>query len=107
MMKILSKAVGELVQEEYSRASEQHGAHHHSPHEAYAVIKEELEEAQHEIAIVEDKLNHDFWKAVRTDDVYGCKVNAEIIQKRAEAAAAEMIQVAAMALKAQQGFEEE
>lgn len=106
MMKILSKAVGDLVQQEYALASEQHGPRFHSLHEAYAVMKEELEEAEHEFDIAKDKLDEDFWRGVRFDSELKCEKNAQLIQERAEKAAAEMIQLAAMAYKAQRGFEE-
>ena len=106
MMKILSKAVGDLVQQEYALASEQHGPRFHSLHEAYAVMKEELEEAEYEFDIAKDKLDKDFWRGVRFDSELECKNNAQLIKERAENAAAEMIQLAAMAYKAMQGFEE-
>lgn len=104
MMKKLQDGVKVLIDQEYALASGQYGDKHHSPHEAYAVIKEELEEAQDEIEIVEDKLD-EFWKAAKRDFYYGCKMNADVIYKRAMAAACEMIQVAAMAHKALQGYE--
>lgn len=103
-MKKLTTEVTDLIDREYGRAAEQHGAKHHSPHEAYAVIKEELEEAQEEIEIVDDKLG-EFWEAAKRDFLYGCNLNAGIIYKRAMNGACEMIQVAAMAKKALQGYD--
>lgn len=103
-MKKLTTEVTDLIDREYGRAAEQHGVKHYSPHEAYAVIKEEIEEAQDELEVVEDKLD-EFWKAAKRDFLYGCNLNAEIIYKRAMSGACELIQVAAMAKKALQGYE--
>lgn len=104
MMKKLIESVDLIVNEEYDRASKDHGERFHSQHEAYAVIKEEMEEAQEEIEIVDDKLG-EFWEAAKRDFLYGCNLNAGIIYKRAMNGACEMIQVAAMAKKALQGYE--
>jgi len=104
MMKILKADVERLVQEEYARASDQHGARFNSPHEAYSVMKEEFEEAVAECNIVNGVLNVEYWNSVKQDSDYiGNKVAGEI-QKYAINAACEMIQLAAMALKAQKGY---
>lgn len=99
MMKKLLNEVDRLVEMEYALASEQHGARFHSAHEAYAVMKEEADEAQDEIEIAVNRLG-EFWRATKRDFEYGCDCNAKIIEKKAKLAAAEMIQLAAMAYKA-------
>ena len=106
MMSKLKKAVTQLVLDEYGLASEQYGEKHHTPHEGYAVILEEFEEAQHEERILEDKLE-DFWEGAKADSELACKLNAKTIKERAINAACEMIQVAAMAHKALRGYEVE
>lgn len=95
----IKEGVTQLVKQEYALASEQHGGTFKSYHEAYAVMKEEVDEAMHEGNIVEDKLNDDFWRTVKADFPFGCELNAKIIMTRAIDAACEFIQVAAMAYK--------
>ena len=106
MMSKLKKAVSQLVLDEYGLASEQYGKQHHTPHEAYAVMLEELEEAQDEERILEDKLD-EFWRGAKSDSELCCQKNAKAIKERAINSACEMIQVAAMAHKATQGYEVE
>ena len=101
----LIKEVTQLVDAEYNRAAEQHGKLHHSMHEAYAVMKEELEEAQEQIYHTDNFLNDDFWQCVMADGASTGRMFANCIRDHAIAAAAEMIQVAAMAQKAMLGFE--
>lgn len=107
MMKILKADVERLVKEEYDRASKQHGERFHSPHEAYAVMLEELEEAKDEFDEAKHIMSRLFWFYVNCDNFRGCVDAAKIIQHAAENAAAEMIQLAAMAHKAQKGYENE
>lgn len=106
MMSKLKKAVSQLVLDEYALASEQYGEKHHTPHEGYAVILEEFEEAQHEEGVLEDKLE-EFWRGTKNDSELCCQLNAKEIKERAIKAACEFIQVAAMAHKALQGYEVE
>lgn len=103
MTKLIDE-VTQLVDKEYDRAAEQHGKLHHSAHEAYAVIKEELEEAQEQVEHVDDKLNTDYWRGVMADSDFACRHIAKQIKEHAIKAAGEMIQVAAMAEKALKGF---
>jgi len=98
MMKQLKTDVNGLVLDEYARASEQYGPKHHSLHEAAAVMYEEYEEAQEEIAKV-DKLFDEFWSYTRNDSGLGCKQTASRLRDRAINAACELLQLAAMAHK--------
>lgn len=102
-MKELTAKVIELVKDEYDQASTKFGLKHNSPHEAYAVIKEELEETQDEIAKVAQQLDQ-YWEAVKRNDNPNDNQYLEKILIAATDAAAEVIQVAAMALKALQGY---
>lgn len=97
-MQQLLNDVTALVGDELTRANKQYGDSFNSLHEAYAVIKEELEEAQDEIDIVEDLLN-EFWLFTKHDDASGCDNVAYKIRNTAIRGAAELIQVAAMAEK--------
>ena len=107
MMKILLSDVQRLVKEEYDRASEQHGDRFNSPHEAYAVMLEELEEAEHEYFSARGFLKDSFWDKTKNDGLQQCRLYAKDIQQHAENAAAEMIQLAAMAHKARKGYKNE
>lgn len=98
MIKRLRSDVCALVDEEYSRASKRWGAEAASGHEGYALIKEELEEAQFDMEALEQQLGH-FWSEVKADEPraqqhYLCKIKNISIH-----AACELIQVAAMAEK--------
>lgn len=98
-MKELLKEVELTVKCELKRANKVHPLFN-SPHEAYAVIKEEVEEAELEMEHIKDSVRI-FWKAVKYDDsaknmcrfLHGIKDIAMNL-------AAEAIQVAAMAQKA-------
>lgn len=106
MMKKLIESVDLLVNEEYDRASKDHGARFHSQHEAYAVIKEEVEEAQEELIKVDSRL-FDFWsKNCRRDSTEIADDTLIALKSYAINAASECIQIAAMAHKALQGVEE-
>ena len=45
-MEELVKAITALVSEEYQRAAAEHGGAAHTPHEGYALTKEEVDEAR-------------------------------------------------------------
>lgn len=92
--------VKELVQEEYSRATQKFGATNNSDHESYAVLLEELEEAQSEVTDVHFQLQR-FWQLTKANDDDLSKYSRLLeMGRRAELAACELIQVAAMAHKA-------
>lgn len=105
-MEELKKAITQLVDEEYNRAAAKFGKKHNSAHEAYAVIKEELEEAEDEYSSADMALG-DFWKCTKRDNICETKQLARFIEERAINAACEFVQVAAMAQKALIGYENE
>lgn len=90
-----------LVNEELKEANKKYPLFH-SDHEAYAVIKEEVEECEDDMREMQMVLSY-FWSKVKRD-----KKSDDIIQgikKIAMHAAAEAIQVAAMCDKALIGRE--
>lgn len=92
--------VKELVDEEYHRAAIKFGATNKSDHESYAVLLEELEEAQSEVAEVHFQLQH-FWQLTKANDDDLSKFSRLLeLERRALLAACELIQVTAMAKKA-------
>lgn len=97
-MKELKEAVKALMCEEYERAAERFGGKFHSPHEAYAVILEEAQEAGLELMDLKYAIDL-FWESVKKDDTE-YQDSLRNIEKCALNAACECIQVAAMAYKA-------
>ena len=74
-----------------------------SAHEGYAVILEEIDEAQDEMDNLTGHMNL-LWKTVKDDSGFGSLLTA--IQIRAESLACEAIQVAAMAKKFQESMKD-
>lgn len=90
-------AVEQLVQDEYNLASQQHGKYFNSPHEAYAVILEKMEEAERDFGLVYFHLR-DYWRDITGDNI--SSYNIYQIKRNAIDAACGCIQVAAKAHKA-------
>lgn len=97
-MKELLDEIQISVLREYNRAAEKFGKANNSPHESYAVILEEFEEAQNEAHMFEWN-QRDWWNAIKANTATKCQLQQ--MQGIAEKAAAEWIQVAAMCYKAQ------
>lgn len=86
--------------EEYGRASVKFGAVNNSDHESFAVLREEADEAA-DVMEEADSFIGVFWAMVKCNEADEHKVEIlKTIQRKAELAAAESIQVAAMARKA-------
>lgn len=107
-MEELIKSVVCAECEEYGRASVKFGAVNNSDHESYAVLREEADEAVDAMEDV-DNLTDVFFDMVKKNEFDMVKKNEEdkvkmdilnVIKHRAEEAAAESIQAAAMARKA-------
>lgn len=95
MQELIDK-VQELVAFELERANTIHPPKFNSMHEAYAVMLEEVEEMSEAVNAVLGDMK-ELWAQVRTDDLV-CQQCLEL-HGDAVRAAAEMIQVAAMAKK--------
>ena len=87
------------IDAEEENAKAQWGARYNSEHEAYAVLKEEVEEAADDLTIIQEDLGF-LWNAVKgnSDKPYSAALT-HIIQV-AEALATEAVQIAAVAKKA-------
>ena len=94
MIEPLLKAIEPLIVEELARANEQF-PQFHSPHEGWAVICEEVDEAKREMNGVEVS-NNSLKRDVFCDYDTWAKIHIESMRKAAVALAAEAIQVAAM-----------
>lgn len=97
MIELFSKIIP-LVDEEHVRANKEHDSRFNSPNEALGVILEEVEEACDE-AVEVGKLFDKYKKAVYSDDIEEQDSLAVDIYSASIRAAAEFIQVAAMAQK--------
>ena len=103
MMKQITEEVSALVKNEYQRAAKAHGGAANTPHEGYALIKEEEEEAGDQMSLVSQKVTS-LWWAVKVDDLSLQAGYLEEIRAAAVSGACELIQVAAMADKAIEGL---
>lgn len=103
MVKQLTEEVSALVVKEYQRAAAEHGGAANTPHEGYALIKEEEEEAGDQMSQVSQKVVS-LWWAVKADDLALQAGHLDGIKTAAILGACEHIQVAAMADKAIQGL---
>lgn len=96
MNKVLNKLPA-LIEEELQAAMDEHGDFH-SFHEGYAVLLEEVDEVEFAYNRVRCLMRL-LWDYVRNDDDGQAVRMAQEILKEAQCAAAEAIQVAAMAQK--------
>lgn len=102
-MEELMRAVSALVDKEYEWAAKAHGGAANTPHEGYALIKEEVEEAAEEMDRLKKKLDF-LWQNVKNDAEDMIPRNFEDMKSMAIAGACELIQVAAMADKGIEGI---
>lgn len=108
-IKPLIPPVEALVQDELAIASVKFGERHHSPHEAYAVMLEELEEAKNEISWI-DSFIKGYWAMAKANIIDDTRTTIECVgnmKKHAIDAACELIQFAAMCEKTLKGYETE
>ena len=106
-IKPLIPPVEALVQEELARASEQFGGRHHSPHEAYAVMLEELQEAQEESGDAHQMIDLYFYHVKGNSEPKYMQSTLRDLLNHSINAACEFIQLAAMCEKALRGYETE
>lgn len=87
--------VNELVHEELERSYKKEDVFH-SPHEAYAVLLEEIEEASDEFYWVDTHIDQ-LWNRVKENSAVG--FSCSMLENSAIRGACELIQVAAMCKK--------
>lgn len=103
-MEYILNTIKRLADEEYARSSDKFGAKNNSPHESYAVILEEYDEADDIITDFKDFLDS-YWSSVKINDKELQKCYLDSLKIRAEHIAAEWVQVVAMCHKAQISIE--
>lgn len=96
-MTVVMNDIIAAVCKEQEAAEHAHGLHH-SDAEKYAVILEELEEAEEALRDARKMLS-DMWSCVRTDNHEGARLKADSVAGAAIAAAIECVQLAAVAQK--------
>ena len=96
-MNVIENEVKAAIDKELQAATEKFGLHH-SWHEKYAVMLEELEELEHEVRLTNEYLNS-AWFGVKHNLEDYAEGNIPDVYEHAVKAACEAIQVAAMAKK--------
>lgn len=103
-MEELINEIKGVVEKELERASEKYGDKHNSAAEAYAVLKEEIEETVEELECVQEELEA-YWDSVRERRELRAQIDILLwLERCAIQTAAESVQVAAMARKAKRGY---
>jgi nitrate/nitrite-specific signal transduction histidine kinase len=92
--------IQEAIEVELENAREQWGPQYNTPHEAYAVLKEEVEEAMDDLTIIQQDLDF-LWSAVKGNSDKPYKAALKHIQQTALALAIEAVQIAAVVKKAE------
>lgn len=103
------KYVNLAIEKEVDQAKENYGSVYASKHEAYAVLKEEIEEAKENMDQFR-KLNHVFWMSVRGMKIqnikdYSDRKHIGITKKVAVQLALEAIQIAAVCTKIEESLD--
>jgi hypothetical protein len=100
--------IEDLIIVELAYANEKHGEKFHSPHECYAVIKEEVEEVEEEFKQIKIKLEC-MWGFIKEDETDSCGMQYEMeyMKDATINLIKEAIQVAAMIEKYERSFGEE
>lgn len=100
----LKKNVQMAISMELVRANKVNNPLFNSMHEGFAVILEELQEAQEELVKADSKLKA-MWIKIRENNTTGALECAQQLKNRTTLAACEVIQAAAMVTKFIESFE--
>lgn len=95
MMDHLSHGVEALVELEHKTIVDKHGAGYHSAHEGYAVLLEEVEEAEEALLLARNALGR-AWEMLRVDSAEQMMQHIQRVEHWAQMTAAEAVQVAAV-----------
>ena len=90
--------VNQLIQAEYENACEKFGDKYHSLHEGYAILLEEVEEAEKETKFLEKWLDN-FWNSIRNNNSFDKKECIEEMIECVENAIKELAQCGAVIMK--------
>lgn len=95
--------VRELVANELESAVEAHGSKFADSHHAYAVLREEYEEAQNEMVVAKACMGT-LWECIKRDEARGIPLALEEVRKRCAACLLELAQCLAVIEKWGQCF---
>lgn len=97
MIEPIVESLKPLVEDELERANAEYEPFHND-HEGYAVILEEVEEAEEVMEVISKRLDG-MWYLIKTNQTPHINFQVEVLEERALCLAAEAIQVAAMCEK--------
>lgn len=96
--KLSRELILQAILNEHQKASEVYGGVYNSPHEGWAVMKEEIDEAEHELEMLRGD-NMLFWDSVRHNSYGVMQDSIDKIQERAVNAILELTQVVSCCMK--------
>lgn len=88
--------IEQAIENEYKKMCSTYGAKYNTEHEGYAVLKEEIEEAEEEIKIINDFFSR-LWINIKRNEHFVCELKG--IKGRAQLLACEAFQVSAVCQK--------
>lgn len=103
---MITKKTKELVVQackEELRNSKSFGEFYNSPHEAYAILKEEIEETKDNLSLVEKRLE-DIWQNIKDNDDEELVANILTLKSYALLTVFEAVQVCAVSEKFKESF---
>jgi len=103
-MEKLKNSVEKLKEIELADSNKKFSPIFHTTHEGYAIIKEEIEEAQEECKYINHELNC-IWDYVKRNKIENALAHMKNVKEYAINLSAESVQVAAMAQKFIDSFE--
>ena len=89
--------INKAVMTETQNAKENYGDHYNSPHEGYAVLLEEVEEAADDLTYIKNNLAV-LWQSIKTNDLKDTTLLTDI-EGTAQMLALEAVQIAAVCTK--------
>ena len=89
--------INKAVMTETQNAKENYGDHYNSPHEGYAVLLEEVEEAADDLTYIKNNLGV-LWQSIKTNDLKDTTLLTDI-EGTAQMLALEAVQIAAVCTK--------
>ena len=87
-----------MIDAELEAADEQYSPLFNSPHEAYSILLEEVEEAGFEFDCILEEIK-DMWECIKSNNSSGLRVGVVDLEDRSLLLAYEVIQVGAMVKK--------
>lgn len=91
-----------LVKKALERAKEEHGDWYNSPHEMWAVLREELQEIAEPLNDALDLMKRELWQAIRHNDEDEALFQVEDIRRNLSLALLEVFQAIAVCEKWQE-----